>query len=148
MFSRILVAVDGSEQSLRAVDAAVNVAQRYDARLLILCVYRHHSPLESSLSMVRVRQQQDITPDKAMQEYAKEVVGQAKRHAAEAGMAEVEGYTKRGQPARAIVDFAHQHECDLIVLGSRGTGDSGGFFLGSVSHKVTGLSRVACLVIK
>lgn len=147
MFSKILVPVDGSEQSQRAVEVAADVAKKYGAPVVALCVYRHHSPLESSLSMVRSQQKSD-TPDQALKAYASEVAAAAKSQLLEAGVDKAEAYAKRGQPARAIVEFAEQRECDLIVLGARGNGDTGGFLMGSVSHKVTGLSKVCCLVVK
>lgn len=147
MFSKILVPVDGSEQSQRAVDMAAEVAHKYSAQVIALCVYRHHSPLESSLSMVR-SQQKSETPDQALKAYASELAAAAKAQLVDAGIENAEAFAKRGQPARAIVEFAEQRECDLIVLGARGNGDSGGFMMGSVSHKVTGLSKVCCLVVK
>lgn len=146
MFKKILVAVDGSEQSIGAVDAGIDIAKKYDAAMVLLCVYKHHSLLEHSLSMVRPSDPEP--PDQALKQYASEVVAVAKAHAIEHGMANVEAFAKRGQPARAIVEFAEQRGCDLIVLGARGSGDAGGFFLGSVSHKVTGLAKVTCMVVK
>lgn len=148
MFKNIVVAVDGSDQSMRAVDAAIEMAKRFQAKLTTVCIYRHHSPLEASLSMVRAGSQQAETPDKALNDFAKDIARSAKERAIEAGIEEVEAFAKRGQPARAIVDFVKAHDADLVVIGARGNGDLEGFFLGSVSHKVTGLSPVPCLVIK
>lgn len=146
MFTKILVAVDGSEQSFRAVDTAVDVAQKYGASMVLLCVYKHHSLPEHSLSMVRPSD--PGSPNAALKEYASEVVAAAKAHAIDKGMDRVDAFAKRGHPARAIAEFAEQRGCDLIVLGARGNGDTEGFFLGSVSHKVTGLARATCMVVK
>lgn len=148
MFSKILVAIDGSDQSDRAIDVAADVALKYGADVVALCVYRHHSPLESSLSMVRTKTKSGDTPDQALKSYATELATHAKKRLQDAGVKNAEASAKRGQPARSIVEFAEQRNCDLIVLGARGDGDSGGFLMGSVSHKVTGLSKVCCLVVK
>ena len=147
MFQRILVPVDGSEQSLRAVDAAAELAKRFDGALLLLTIWRHHSPLEASLSMVRAGRG-PVSPDAAMKAYAVETVEQAKTRAAAAGAERVEGFVMRGQPAREIVAFAKDRGADAIVMGSRGDGDHSGFLLGSVSHKVGGLSPVTCVLVK
>jgi nucleotide-binding universal stress UspA family protein len=147
MFKRILVPIDGSEPANRALDAAVELARRFDGALTILCVYRHHSPLESSLSMVRATDKLE-TPDEALKAYAKELVKAAKERALAAGAATVEAFAKRGHPARAIVGFADDHGCDAIVMGTRGLGDFGGHLLGSVSHKVTSMAKVTCVLIK
>jgi nucleotide-binding universal stress UspA family protein len=148
MFTSILVAVDGSDQSVRAVDAAIDIAGKYDAKIVVLCVYKHHSQLERSISMVRSQLKSDDTPDAALKAYASEVAAGAKARILEAGHQAVEAFAKRGHPSRAIVDFADQRSCDAIILGARGTGDSEGFLLGSVSHKVVTLSKVTCVVVK
>ena len=147
MFKRMLVPVDGSEQANRAVDAAVELAERFAGGILILCVYRHHSPLEASLSMVRGSGNLD-TPDEALHGYAEDLVKEAKERAIAAGATTVEAYAKRGHPARTIVAFAEKHGADSIVMGTRGLGDFGGLLMGSVSHKVTSMAKVTVVLVK
>jgi len=146
MIETILVPVDGSEQSDKAVDYAVDMAAKFASRILLLCVYRHHSMLEASLSMVRPVEPEH--PDKALSDYAKDIVAAGKKRAQERGAGEINGFVKRGQPARTIVAFAKEHGADTIVMGARGTGDVESFLLGSVSHKVSGLSPVTCILVK
>jgi nucleotide-binding universal stress UspA family protein len=87
------------------------------------------------------------TPDEAMEESAKEIADAARKIASDAGLTEVRAFVRSGQPSRAIVESAKKHGVDLIVLGSRGTGSADGYYLGSVSHKVTGLSSIPVLVV-
>jgi nucleotide-binding universal stress UspA family protein len=145
MFDRILVAVDGSDHALGAVKIAAEVQQRFDSELFILCVYRHHSLLEASMSMVRPDDDPEILDD-SMAEVAGEVVEKAKALAGELGAGKVRGFIKSGPPARTIVAFAKEKEVNLIVLGSRGLGDVEGYLLGSVSHKVTSLAGCPVMV--
>lgn len=147
MFQRMLVPVDGSEQANRAIDAAVELASRFSSAILILCVYRHHSPLEASLSMVRGTDKLD-TPDAALKAYAKDLVKEAKDRAIAAGAANVEAFAKRGHPARTIVAFAEEQQADGIIMGTRGLGDFGGLLMGSVSHKVTSMAKVTVVLVK
>lgn len=146
IIKNILVPVDGSEQAQRAVDMAVDLAARYEGTITILCVYRHHSLLEASLSMVRPGDLE--MPDKALEGFAKETATAGKERALAAGAKTVSAFVKRGPPARTIVNFAKEHDIDTIVMGARGTGDVENFLLGSVSHKVSGLSPVTCILVK
>lgn len=145
MFERILVPVDGSEAALAALEHAVELQAKFDSELLLLCVYRHYSLLEASLSMVRPEQPENL--DESMREYATGVVENAKKAAADHGSKNVRGFVKSGPPARTIVNFAKDKNASLIVLGSRGLGDVEGYLLGSVSHKVTSLAHCPVLVV-
>lgn len=145
MFDRILVPVDGSDRALAALNVAVGLQEKFESELSILCVYRHHSLLEASMSMVRPDEPEIL--DDSMRSFATDVVESAKATAVRLGVADVRGFTKIGPPARTIVGFAEDHNADLIVLGSRGVGDIEGYLLGSVSHKVTSLARCPVLVV-
>lgn len=147
MFKRILVAVDGSKTSLKALDKAVDFQKLIpEAEIYILCVYKHHSLFEASLSIGRPADM-DI-PDKVLSEYAKEVVNHAKELAKKHGATKVRGFVKAGKPSRVIIKFAEDKEADLIVLGTKGTNnDKDGIFLGSVSHRVASHAKCPVLVV-
>lgn len=145
MFDRILVAVDGSDHALKALRYAVGLQEKFGSDLFLLCVYRHHSLLEASMSMVRPEEPENL--DDSMREFAGTVVEKAKEVAAEQGAKDLRGFIKGGPPARTIVGFAEDKKADLIVLGSRGVGDIERYLLGSVSHKVTSLAECPVLVV-
>lgn len=145
MFNRILVPTDGSVGAERALMKAVELQKLCGAEIMILTVFRHYSLLEGSFSMVRPKAPEAM--DDAQREYAREIAEHAKALATEAGAKGVRAFVKNGQPARAIIAFAKEREVDLIVLGSRGLGSVEGYLLGSVSHKVTGLSDMPVLVV-
>jgi nucleotide-binding universal stress UspA family protein len=145
MFKTILAPVDGSEGSLNALKMAVSLQQLCGAGLLILTVFRHHSLLEASMSMVRPQDPQNM--DDILRGHAKEVAERAKSLALELGSTEPRAFVKRGPPARTIVAFGRENNADLIVLGSRGQGDLEGYLLGSVSHKVTSMADSPVMVI-
>lgn len=145
MFEKILVPFDGSSNAETALLKAVEMARLTGAELLILTVYRHHSMLEASFSMVRATDPGNM--DDAMRAHAREVADHAKSAAQKAGAERVRGFIKPGQPARTIVAFAKEKDVDLIVMSSRGLGSVEGYLLGSVSHKVTGLAECPVLVV-
>lgn len=145
MFKKIMVPFDGSANAENALDKAVELAALTGGELLILTVYRHHSMLEASISMVRPGEPGNL--DDAMRDHARQVADQAKKRALEAGAQHVRAFIKAGQPARTIVAWATEKEIDLIVLSSRGMGSVEGYLLGSVSHKVTALAACPVMVI-
>ncbi|KJZ08783.1 MULTISPECIES: universal stress protein [Halomonas] len=147
MFNRILVAVDGSKGALKALEKAVGLQYLTGAELYILCVFKHHSLLEASLSMVRP-DKLDL-PDDALKEYASEIAVHAKNHAVELGvpLEKVRAFVKGGRPSRTIVRFARKRECDLIVIGAQGTNGDASLILGSVAQRVSGSAQCPTLVV-
>lgn len=146
MFKRILVAVDGSTTSLKAMDKAIELQKLTDAEIYLLCVYKHHSLFEASLSIGRPPGM-DI-PDKVLSEYAKEVVNHAKDLAKSHGATKMRGFVKAGRPSKVIIKFAQDKEADLIVVGTKGThSDKDGILLGSVSHRVASNAKCPVLVV-
>lgn len=147
MYSKILVPYDGSSGAERALMQAAELAKLCDSQLIVVTVYRHHSMLEASLSMVRGSLEPGGNLDETMRQAARDAADYAKSHARDAGVEKVSAFIKAGPPARTIVQMAKEKQCDLIVLGSRGLGATEGYLLGSVSHKVTGLAHCPVLVV-
>ena len=139
------LAVDGSDRALAALELAAGIQDKFGSELLVLCVYRHYSLLEASMSMVRPEDPETL--DDSMREFAGGVVERAKAFATGHGAKSVRGFIKSGPPARTIVSFAKEKNAGLIVLGSRGLGDIEGYLLGSVSHKVTSLADCPVMVV-
>lgn len=149
MFKRILVAVDGSRHALRAVEIASDLAEKYDAELMLLAVYKTVRMQESTHSLVRTRTavEPQVT-DAELKRAAEEVVAEAEAIAREHDIPRIDTVVKRGQPARTITKTAEEIGADAIVLGSRGLGDVGGLLLGSISHKVSSLAKCSVITVK
>lgn len=147
MFDKVLVAYDGSRGAHGALEKAAALCKLCGAEMVVLTVYRHHSILEASLSMVRGSTETGANLDDAMRQASREAAEHAKARALELGVGEVHAFIKGGPSARTIVNFAKDKGCDLIVVGSRGLGASEGYMLGSVSHKVTSITSIPVLVV-
>ena len=145
MFRKILVGFDGSKGAEGALQKAIELAKLCHSEINVLTVFRHHSLLEASFSMVRPQDPGNM--DDLMRGHATEVAEYAKKLAQDAGASNVRAFIKPGQPSRSIVAFAEEHEVDLIAVGSRGLGSFEGYMLGSVSHKITGLAGCPVLVV-
>ena len=145
MFKHILAPVDGSKNAAAALEKAVALRALTDADLTILTVFRHHSPLEASLSMARKDDPENV--DDIMRAHAKEVAESARARAVALGAAGTRAFVRSGPVARTIVAFGREHGVDLIVIGSRGLGSVEGFLLGSISHKVSGIADCPVLLV-
>ncbi|EPX81019.1 universal stress protein [Litoreibacter arenae] len=141
MFTKILVAVDGSDHSKNAVRYASDLATKYDAALHVV-----HAPqievesLSFGSSMVGALP----TPD-AVNAQGKAVVDKAKAWAEEAGHKPDAVEILIGDTSQAILKYVSDKGIDLVVSGSRGLGGLRGLLQGSVSQKLT--SHAACPVL-
>lgn len=144
MFTKILIAIDGSKASMKALDKAIELNQSLQAELYILYVQKHYSRLEASMYSLTDKP----SAGEGMKEYGEELVKEAKAQVLVNNLeAKVRGFIKVGPVARTIEQFAKDKGIDLIVVGSRGSGDSEGFMLGSVSHKIASITDIPILII-
>jgi len=90
MFNNILVPLDGSENAYRSLEYAANLALKFDSQINVLSVFRHHSYIEQSISMIRPREPENL--DDVLSAYAKEVVAKGKTMLHEHGVQKVNGF--------------------------------------------------------
>ncbi len=138
MIRRLLLALDGSERAAGVLAAAVEVARRFEATLIPFCAIQippefppaarasHADPLASHLeheaaqAILRLLENVDV-------KWEAPVIGQ-------------------GQPWRAILEAAEEHDVDLIVIGSHGYHGIDRV-LGTTAGKVANLARRNVLVV-
>ena len=146
---RILVGVDGSSASLKAVDFAADLANKYDVELILLTVVPHFSPgVDPALAeYARVEHIQEPAPELALAA-AKTVLDGARRAAQAKGASRIAVEPSFGDPAQEIIAAARDRQADLIVVGSRGHGRLAGLLLGSVAHKVISLAPCPTVVVR
>jgi nucleotide-binding universal stress UspA family protein len=139
MYDKILVAVDHSEHSDRAVAAARDLAVLSKGEVWVLHLRERETGAKTGVLAI-----DETTADaNAKVAAAVEVLTQAgvKAHG------EVRN-TIFGFAAREIVGDAEEIGADLIVMGSRGHGDLAGLLLGSTAHKVIHLSHQPVLIVR
>ena len=144
MFKKILIALDGSDSSLRALDYAAHISKKYNAELHIVSA-AERLPLpafeSSRASIYRPQYQEDL--HKSLEKIQKEQIAKlAKTHP---GL-NVTGDVIDGRPATVIKEAAQG--ADLIVIGHRGHGGILSWILGSVAKQVVDDSTVPVLVVK
>lgn len=150
MFKNILVPTDGSEQANKALKVACQMAIDNDAQINILSVFRHHSFIEGSLSMLpRGVDDKAANLEDVLGEYSKEMVGEAKELAFSLGVKKerVKGFVRIGPVSKEILEFIKDKDVDIVIIGKQGRGDLTGYLLGGVSHKIAGLADIPVLVV-
>ncbi|MBQ7480022.1 MAG: universal stress protein [Selenomonadaceae bacterium] len=138
MVKEILVPVDGSEGSDRAVAQAISMAEICDAKLNFLYVANiNQLAINACLSdaiLEAVTKAGNVILDRAMDLVPSGI--------------EKEAFSETGSPAVVILDFAASNDIDLIVMGSRGLGLVKGVLLGSVSQYIVEQAKCPVLVVK
>jgi nucleotide-binding universal stress UspA family protein len=147
MFQNILCAVDGSENALRAAKVAAELAAKFGATLTFLTVAKK---LEVTEQVRRYMEIEHIAgePQYVLDEMTEKILEEAKDAARAAGVPKIKTEVKTGHPARTITQLAERIKADCIVVGSRGMGDTEGFFMGSVSHKVSSLANCTVITVR
>ncbi len=138
MFKNILLAVDGSEYSHRAIKYAKSLAERYEANLWIVHVFSHTSDLLGYQDFEKLYAKRK-SAGQAVLDSAKKILGSTTFKVHEELM--------EGSEAEAILKIAENHRAELIVMGTRGFGAVKGMLVGSVSRKVIHLSTCPVMVV-
>jgi nucleotide-binding universal stress UspA family protein len=139
MISTIAVGTDGSETASKAVDMAVEIARRFDAKVVLMSVYSDRPAAGSSGRF----DEREWSWNPAAQ--LREILARTEsRLKLEEGV-DCVTRTGKGSPAKALVEIAEQCGADLLVIGNKGMGRR---VLGSVPNSVTHNAPCAVLVVK
>lgn len=144
MFTKILVGYDQSTHARAALAEAVDIARTQNATLALLTAY---STLLAWPGVGLGALSQSIYDDLVA---ASRAEGQAALDDAVKQLPDGMTAATRlvdAPAAEAILGEVSEGRYDLIALGSRGRGDVGSMFLGSVSHRVLHSSRIPVLVV-
>jgi nucleotide-binding universal stress UspA family protein len=137
MFRNILVAVDGSRPSARALEQAGDLARSEDGRLTLVTV--------GTRPVIWPSPYQAAATDDELEDAARAVVDEAV--AKVPGDVSTAALVRLGRPADEIVRTANEGGHDVIVMGARGRGAATSLLLGSVSHGVLNQSPGAVLIV-
>ena len=176
MMERLLVALDGSAHSDKALELAADLAETYGAELLLTHVMST-APLSLAERELAAAEYADElaswTTTRApvgggdmeggshelllhysdlthhfREAMGKHLLASAKRRVIGRKIESVQTLLADGDPAETIIGLAKDRMVDAIVIGSRGLSDIKGLFLGSVSHKVGDLAECTCITVK
>jgi nucleotide-binding universal stress UspA family protein len=139
MIDRVLVPMDGSEMSTRALEYALDVHP--DTEITVLYVAGEPSPMMGKA--LRLALETDVS--EAAEEVAEEVFEGARELAAGRGV-ELETEVALGSPARQIV--ARAGEYDAVVIGSHGGSLRDTLIMGNVARTVSSRAPVPVTIVR
>jgi nucleotide-binding universal stress UspA family protein len=144
LFEKILVPLDGSAHSTRALETAIQIAKKFDGRITLIHAYstqivdlpEGYAHMESTPRIIEVSREvgANLLADATAKANAEKV--------------QVETLLTEGHAVRAILDACKNSKFDLIVMGARGLSTAKEILLGSVSHGITTHARCPVLVVK
>ena len=142
MIATVAVGTDGSGTAGKAVMSALEMAERYGARIVFISAYQ---PVDED----RLRHEKRDAPDEVQWAINPEEDVDATLHEAER-LAEQRGLSwaseaAQGDPADVLIALADKHDADVLVIGNRGMQRR---VLGSVPNTITHKARCSVFVVK
>ena len=140
-YNTIAVGTDGSQTSLRAVQAAASMARAYDAKLIIISAFYNQpgamlgAPDSESLPVI------DRTD-------AQNYLDNAASIAQEEGAKSIEVIGKSGEPVKAMLEVEKDYDVDMFVVGNRGMNSVRGLVFGWGATELTRKGPADGVVVK
>jgi len=138
---KVLVALDGSSGSARALAWAIELAKALDAEIVAVHVVELLTPSALGLGMAPIELPDDWVDDlrgRFENEWSAPLKGSGVPYRT---------MFETGAPAPTLIAIARKEHPDLIVTGSRGLGGFGELLLGSVSHALVLHAQIPVVVI-
>ena len=141
MFSKVLVPVDGSDNYLRALDAALLLSEKIGAEVTAIHVMED-IPILHIQSEKLLRELVD-----AYKKETQQILSKCSDIATRKGLS-ITTKLLQGNVGSTILDFCEREKYDVIIMGSRGMGKFKELVLGSVSNKVVHHSSCPVMIIR
>jgi universal stress protein A len=139
---RILVPVDFSETSKKALEYAYFIANRFDAKLDVLHVWRP-SEYAGDEMVVLTRSEPELTLSTFLRNHADQQLSGFLQ-----GVPHSKQLLESGEPAQVITKVAGEGGYDLIIMGTHGRTGLSHMMLGSVAEKVVRMAPCPVLTYR
>ena len=149
MYSRIIVAIDGSDLSTKALRHGLALAEKIGSAVFAVTVTEPSIIVAPGAEMMMV----DTSPiiadlEKAKAESSKGILNEATKLAAEMGGTITGIHVANSTPADGILAAAKENNADLVVMGSHGRRGLGRLLLGSQAAEVLAHAEIPVLIVK
>jgi nucleotide-binding universal stress UspA family protein len=146
---RILLAVDGSDHSMRAATLAGELSSHFEAPVDVINVVPDNTPVVSGAVHEYAQLERTYNSQRdLLKAVGTEVVTKASALVKESGGDLGAQEVIVGSPAHAIVAFAEEVSADSIVMGRRGLGEIKELLMGSVSQRVGHLTDLTLITVR
>ncbi len=139
MFNKILVPLDGSELAGKVIPQAEDLAKSFQAQLVLLTV---GSAEVGEIGESSPQAQSGVVARMPAVQYLEATTAALRAKGLKATWA-----YKQGMPAQEIINYAVEHQVDLIAMASHGAGEIA-WLLGSVAQKVVTHAPVPVLLLR
>ncbi len=136
---KILIAVDGSEHSKRAVEYAIELLKMLQADIILIHCHRTYPTLlgepylQKAINKINQEAETLVKPFRELFQKANIAITER---------------IMEGRAGEVIVAVADTEKADLIIMGSRGLSDLEGLIVGSVTHRVLHAASCPVLVVR
>ena len=138
LFTRILVAIDGSESAKKAFEESIYLAQKCNSKLDLVHVVSCELGGDSATTFELIDE---------LKTKAKKMLDEYEALAAKNNVS-IEVMVIQGDPAQVIIELAKTKRHDLIIMGTRGKSAFQELLIGSVSQKVMHHASCPVMVIR
>ena len=147
MFKKILVPVDGSEASVKALQTAARMAESFGAEVMLFHVMQLPAPMEVFESYSGKMGEIYYQIKQRVEKYGERVLQDAAKQCS-AFKVNFKEKASWGEPASEVLQEVAIGKYDLVVIGSRGLDDVEDWLLGSISQRVVRRCKSPVLVIR
>ena len=137
-FKKILVPLDGSKYSERALKKAVEIVKGFDSKIILVYV------IEKSLPLNLLDRSEYLRINR---NFGQKTLDKAKSFLSKQGI-KPEIVLKEGNIVNEIEKLAKKEKCNMIIVGSKGLGAITRLLLGSVSNNLAHTSKCSVLIVK
>lgn len=147
MYTKILVPVDGSESSDRALDKAIKLGNQFGSEIYVLTVIHDAYIMRSTSTTAHYGVVANQAANQEIIKATKKILSDAEEKFKDYKFPHFSNSVV-GDASQEILNYVQKHDIPLIVMGNRGMGAFSRTILGSVSNKVVNASPVSVLVVK
>ena len=147
IMKKMLVAYDGSDASIKAVDMVLKCAKKEDEIILLTVVPAELAESSFTKMLLPTIDLSSLVKSGSFKEKAMESLKKIVNKI-QPSVHKVNIVVEAGDPADEILITAKKYESDIIVIGYKGYGKEGRFLLGSVTDKVVRHASKSVLVVR